>query len=133
MLIDATFNSITHAIIGAAIEVHRTLGPGLLESIYVACLRYELTLRNVRFVAERRVPILYKTMPLDTHYRIDLIVEGIVLVEVKSVASLLPVHDAQTLTYMKLAGCPAGLLMNFNVPKLIEGVKRLVTPEAAHR
>ncbi len=128
MLIDASFNSITHEIIGAAVEVHRTLGPGLLESTYVQCLRFELAARKLRFEVERRVPLVYKTMPLDTTYRVDLIVEELVLVEVKSVANLLSVHDAQVLTYMALTGCPAGLLINFNVAKLTTGVKRLLNP-----
>ena len=130
MLVDAPFNSITHEIIGAAVEVHRTLGPGLLESTYMPCLRFELAARKLRFEAERRVPIVYKTMALDTAYRVDLIVEELVLVEVKSVANLLGVHDAQVLTYMALTGCPAGLLINFNVAKLTTGVKRLINPRA---
>ena len=128
MLADAPFNGLTHEIIAAAIEVHRTLGPGLLESTYMPCLRYELSARQLRFEAERRVPIVYKHVPLDVSYRVDLIVEGLVLVEVKTVATLLSVHEAQALTYMALTGCPAGLLINFNVARLTEGVKRLLNP-----
>jgi GxxExxY protein len=126
MLVDATFNVITHQIIGAAIEVHRILGPGLLESTYMPCLQYELAARKLRFLAERPVPVVYKGMELDTKYRIDLLVEDVVIVEVKSIDSLLTVHQSQVLTYMRLTQCPAGLLINFNVAKLIDGVKRLV-------
>ena len=133
MLIDATFNSITGQIIGAAIEVHRAVGPGLLESTYMPCLQFELAARNLRFVAERAVPIVYKGMTLDTSYRVDLVVEDLVVVEVKSVALLLPVHQAQVLTYMSLTKCPAGLLINFNVAKLIDGVKRLINPAYVKR
>jgi GxxExxY protein len=128
MLIDAPFNAVTAAILSAAIEVHRILGPGLLESTYTPCLYFELTARKLRFVTQRAIPIVYKGMPLGTSYRVDLIVEDLVIVETKSVATLLPVHSAQALTYMKLTDCPAGLLINFNVPKLMDGVKRLVLP-----
>ena len=128
MLADVTFNVITREIIGAGIEVHRAPGPGLLESAYIPCLQYELAARKLRFVTERAVPIVYKEITLDTKYRIDLIVEDAVIVEVKSVEQLLPVHQAQVLTYMRLTGCPAGLLINFNVARLIDGVKRLLNP-----
>ena len=128
MLADVTFNVITREIIGAGIEVHRALGPGLLESAYIPCLQYELAARKLRFVTERAVPIVYKEITLDTKYRIDLIVEDAVIVEVKAVEQLLQVHQAQVLTYMRLTGCPAGLLINFNVAKLIDGVKRLINP-----
>jgi len=128
MLADLPFNAVTHEIISGAIEVHRTLGPGLLESAYMPCLQYELALRKSRFVAERSVAIVYKGMTLDTRYRIDLIVEDIVVVEVKSIDQTLPVHKAQVLTYLQLTGCPAGLLINFNVAKLIDGVTRLLHP-----
>jgi GxxExxY protein len=128
MLADVTFNVITREIIGAGIEVHRALGPGLLESAYIPCLQYELAARRLRFLTERAVPIVYKEITLDTKYRIDLIVEDAVIVEVKSVEQLLPVHQSQVLTYMRLTGCPAGLLINFNVARLIDGVKRLLNP-----
>ena len=129
MLIDPNaFNHITHPTLASAIEVHRTLGAGLLESIYLPCLQYELQARNLRFVTQKAVPVVYKGMPLDTIYRVDLIVEEQVVVEVKAVAALLPVHQSQTLTYMRLARCPLGLLINFNVPKLMDGVKRLIRP-----
>ena len=129
MLVDpASFNPITHKILSAAIEVHRTLGPGLLESIYLYCLHLELASHGLRFVAQRSVPIIYKGTPLEAAYRIDLIVEDLVVVEVKSVAGLAPVHEAQLLTYLQLTGCPAGLLINFNVPRLMDGVRRLINP-----
>ena len=125
------FNDVTGRILAAAIEVHRTLGPGLLESIYTPCLHYELTARKLRFVAQRPIPIAYKGMSMDACYRVDLIVEDLVVVEMKSVAAILPVHQAQLLTYMGLTECPAGLLINFNVPRLMDGVKRLINPRAA--
>ena len=114
MLIDAPFNSITSDIIGAAIEVHRELGPGLLESIYLACLQLELDAVKRRWLGHCAVPVEYKGRPLALSYRVDLIVEQTVLVELKSVERLLPVHDAQALTYMRLFELPAGLLINFN-------------------
>ena len=129
MLVDVPFNSITSEIIGAAIEVHRALGPGLLESTYMPCLQFELASRKLRFAAERAVPIVYKGITLGTKYRVDLVVEDLVIVEVKSVDLLAPVHRAQVLTYMALTGCPAGLLINFNVTKLTDGVKRLITTQ----
>jgi GxxExxY protein len=129
MLIDPNaFNDITGATLAAAIEVHRTLGPGLLESTYLPCLLHELTLRDLRVVTQQPVPIVYKELVLDVIYRVDLIVEGRVVVEVKAVAALLPVHQSQTLTYMRLSRCPIGLLINFNTPKLMDGVKRLIRP-----
>lgn len=129
MAIDpATFNHLTHVIIGSAIAVHRTLGPGLLESTYQQCLQVELASHALRFVVQHAVPIVYKGAALDASYRIDLIVEDLVVVEVKSVAALAPVHQAQLLTYLRLTGCPTGLLINFNVPRLTDGVKRLINP-----
>ena len=125
------FNRLTRRIIGAAIEVHRHLGPGLLESIYQECLNRELALRQLSFVAQRATPVLYKGVRLPASYRLDLIVERVVVVEVKSVASFSAVHHAQTLTYMRIADCPVGLLINFNVPRLIDGVKRLVNAGAS--
>jgi GxxExxY protein len=127
MFVDpSTFNEVTRGILGAAIEVHRTLGPGLLESIYQQCMQFELTSRKLRYVVQRPVPIVYKNVPLDASYRIDLMVEDLVIVEVKSVAALAPVHQLQMLTYLRVTGCPAGLLINFNVPRLMDGVKRLI-------
>ena len=134
MFIDAaTFSPVTRKIIGAAIQVHKALGPGLLESIYQSCLQHELTLRKIKFVSQHPVPIIYRDSNLDARYRIDLIVEDLVVVEVKSVAALLPIHEAQALTYMRLTGCPAGLLINFNVPRLVDGVQRLLNPGRLER
>ena len=128
MLADVPFNRITSEIIGGAIEVHRIVGPGVLESTYLPCLQFELTARKLRFVTQRAVPIVYKGMALDATYRIDLLVEDLVVVELKSLDRRLPVHQAQVLTYMGLTGCPAGLLITFNVAKLLDGVKRLINP-----
>jgi GxxExxY protein len=118
-------NEITKNIIGAAIEVHRTLGPGLLESTYEACLFYELEQMGLYVERQVELPIKYKNVSLETGYRIDLIVENEVIVEFKSVKELLPVHTAQIITYMKISNKSKGLLMNFNVAKLIDGVKRI--------
>jgi GxxExxY protein len=126
VLVDAPFNRVTGDVIASAIEVHRVLGPGLLESTYMPCLQYELSVRRLGFVAEQRLPIIYKGMDLERSYRLDLVVEDLVVVEVKSVAALEPVHDAQVLTYINLSGHPAGLLINFNVPKLVLGVRRFI-------
>ena len=126
MLIDTAFNEVTRNIIGAAIEVHRHLGPGLLESTYLPCLQFELSSRDIRFEMQRSVPIRYKQAALAAAYRIDLIVEDQIVVELKSDDRLLSVHDAQLLTYLRLTNSPAGLLINFNVAKLTDGVKRLV-------
>jgi GxxExxY protein len=128
MLADLPFNTLTSQIISAAIDVHRELGPGLLESTYLPCLQFELGARKLRFVTQRVVPIIYKGVLLDASYRLDLLVEDTVVVEVKSVERLIPVHDAQVLNYLRLVRCPAGLLINFNVPKLVDGVKRLINP-----
>jgi GxxExxY protein len=126
----AAFNDLTGQILAAAIEVHRTLGPGLLESIYSKCLAVELASRGVRFTVARPVPITYKGTRLDLTYRIDLVVEDRVVVEVKAVAAILPVFQAQALTYMRLIECPAGLIINFNAPRLMDGVKRLINARA---
>ena len=120
MLVTAPFNDVTSEIIGAAIEVHRHLGPGLLESAYMPCLEYELTERRLQYARQRPIPVVYKTMKLDATYRIDLLVADQVVVEIKSTDHLLPVHDAQVLTYLHLTGCPAGLLLNFNVRRMTE-------------
>ncbi len=126
----STFNRLTHDILGCAVAVHRHLGPGLLESTYQQCLQFELASQSLRFVAQRALPIVYKGIALDASYRIDLVVEDRVVVEVKSVAMLAPVHQAQVLTYLRLTGCPAGLLINFNVARLMDGVKRLINARA---
>jgi GxxExxY protein len=117
-------NDITEKIIGAAIEVHRRLGPGLLESAYQECLCYELKLINLSFNRETPMPIIYKEIKLDHGYRLDILVENKIVVELKSVDSLLDVHTAQILTYMRLGEYSTGLLINFNVSLLKNGVKR---------
>ena len=117
---------LTAAIIGAAIEVHRHLGPGLLESAYEECLCRELELRRIAFERQKPLPLEYKGARLDCGYRIDLLVEGRVVVEVKAVGAPAPIHEAQVLTYLKLAQAKVGLLINFNVPVLKAGLKRLV-------
>jgi GxxExxY protein len=119
-------NHISYLIIQAAIEVHRILGPGLLESIYRACLIYELRERGLTVVAEQLMPLRYKGLIFDAAYRIDLLVENEVIVELKSIASILDVHEAQVLSYLRLADKPLGLLINFNVPLLVQGVRRIM-------
>jgi GxxExxY protein len=126
----AAFNEVTGQILSGAVEVHRNLGAGLLESTYFPALQFELAARKLRFVTQRTIPIVYKGVPLGTVYRIDLIVEDAAIVEVKSVAALLPVHQSQLLTYMRLANAPVGLLINFNAPRLMDGVKRILNPAA---
>jgi GxxExxY protein len=118
--------SLTGQVIAAAMEVHRALGPGLLESIYQICLVRELQLRKVDFVEQIEVPVSYKGVQLDCGYRIDLVVGNRIVVELKSVQDILPVHEAQLLTYMRLTNLPVGLLINFNVPVLKQGIKRRV-------
>jgi GxxExxY protein len=119
-------NGITQGIIAAAIEVHRHLGPGLLESAYQECLCYELSQMGLSFSREVHLPVTYKGIQLDCSYRIDLLVEDEVVVELKSVEQVLPVHSAQLLTYMKASRKQIGLLINFNVPALKNGIKRMV-------
>ena len=118
-------NEITKTIIGAAIEVHRTLGPGLLESTYEACLFYELDQMGIFVERQVELPVKYKNVRLEIGYRIDLLVENQVIIEVKSVKELLPVHMAQIITYLKISNKSKGLLMNFNEAKLIDGIKRI--------
>jgi GxxExxY protein len=117
---------LTEKIIGAAIEVHRALGPGLLESIYQTCLAHELTLRGLRFEKEKSLPVEYKGVRLESGYRLDFVVENKVVVELKAVDSIHDVHKAQLLTYLKLTGCKVGLLLNFNSAVLKDGIERLV-------
>jgi len=120
----------TQAIIGAAIEVHRDKGPGLIESIYEWCLTKELSLRNLDSVSQKVVKIHYKGFVREEPLRFDVLVNECVLVEAKSVERVLPVHRAQLLSYMKLLDVPLGLLINFNVAKLTDGVSRLILPGA---
>ena len=119
-------NKTTESIIGAAIEVHRHLGPGLLESAYEECLCEELSLRKIPFKRQIALPVTYKSKKLDIGYRIDLLVKDEVVVELKTVESILPIHEAQTLTYMRLGDWQVGLILNFNVTILKNGIKRLV-------
>ena len=118
--------TLTQQIIGAAIEVHRHLGPGLLESAYQTCLAHELTLRGIPFESEVPLPLSYKGSQVECGYRLDLLVDGKVVVELKAVDALLPVHEAQLMTYLRLSGCRVGLLINWHVPVLKDGVKRRV-------
>ena len=119
-------NQLTEEIIGAAIEVHRTLGPGLLESAYETCLSFELAERGLDVERQKPTPVVYKGTRLDAGYRLDLLVEDQVIVEVKAIDQLAPVHQAQLLSYLKLSGCKVGLLINFNVQVLKNGIKRLI-------
>ena len=118
-------NEISGKIIGCAIEVHKALGPGLLESAYEECLFFELQAAGLKVEKQKSLPVVYKDVKLDAGYRIDLLVEDCVVVELKAVEALHDVHTAQVLTYLKLSGCKLGLLLNFNVTKLINGIKRL--------
>jgi GxxExxY protein len=122
----ARLNSITEAIIGGAIQVHRVLGPGLLESAYEACLAFELKKRGLRIEQQKPLPLVYDQVKLDCGYRIDLLVEGVVVVEVKSVDAVAPIHEAQVLSYLKLSGCKVGLLINFSVLQLKDGIRRFI-------
>lgn len=115
---------LTDRIIGSAIEVHRTLGPGLLESVYESCLAYELENADLRVQRQLSLPVQYKDKRLDVGFRLDLVVEGRVIVELKAIDELQPVHEAQLLTYLRLTGIPVGLLMNFNVRRLRDGIVR---------
>ncbi len=119
-------DEVTEKIIGGCIGIHRELGPGLLESAYEECLCHEMHLAGLRFERQRPLPVSYKGIKLDCGYRLDLVVEDVVIVELKTVERLLPVHEAQLLTYLKLTKCQVGLLINFNVPVLRHGIKRLV-------
>jgi GxxExxY protein len=117
---------LTGRIIECAIEVHRALGPGLLESAYEECLCYELSLCQLQYVRQVPLPVIYKGIHLDCGYRLDVVVEERVVLELKTVEQLHPIHDAQLLTYLKLSGKRTGLLLNFNVPVLRDGIKRIV-------
>ncbi len=119
-------NDITEEIIGAAIAVHRELGPGLLESAYEACLAYEIARRRFAVERQKELPVIYRNVKLDCGYRIDLLVENKVIVEIKAVDKLAPIHTAQLLSYLKLSGCNIGLLINFNVKVLKDGIRRLI-------
>jgi len=120
------FDALSNRVIGCAIEVHRHLGPGLLESAYMQCLAHEFTVNGIKFEIEKPLSVEYKGIRLDCGYRIDLLVENELIVELKAVEETLGIHEAQLLTYMKLAGIPVGLLINFNVERLKDGLKRFV-------
>lgn len=121
-----TENEITERVIGCAIEVHRALGPGLLENAYQECLLYELADSGLIVEKQRALPLVYKEVRLDAGYRLDLIVENKVIIEVKSIEAINDIHIAQLLTYLKVSGCKVGLLVNFNVLKLTDGLKIMV-------
>ena len=119
-------NDITGQVIGAAIEVHKTIGPGLLENIYEECICVELSNRGSHFERQKKIEIEYKGIKLESKYRIDILVNNLIVVELNSCDALLPIHEAQLLTYLKLTELKVGLLINFNVPVLKDGIKRLV-------
>lgn len=121
-----SINDLTYELNGAAIEVHRELGPGLLESSYEAAFAHELTLRRIPFVRQKPINIIYKGLQIECGYRIDILADDRVVVELKSVEAILPIHEAQLLTYLKLSGCRVGLLMNFNSLIMRDGIRRLV-------
>jgi GxxExxY protein len=122
---NTAINQLTEQIIGAAIEVYREVGPGLLESAYQRALSHELTLRGLKFEEQKLCPIKYKDLVIDDAYRLDFLVGGLVVVELKAVDSLTDVHEAQVLTYLKFTGCHLGLLLNFNSTTLVKGLRRL--------
>jgi GxxExxY protein len=119
-------SKLTEQIIGGGIEVHRELGPGLLESAYEACLAYELADRGLSVERQKALPVTYKGVKLHCGYRIDLLVAGQVVIELKAVEALEPIHEAQVLSYLKLSGCKVGLLINFHVGMLKDGIRRIV-------
>jgi GxxExxY protein len=120
------FSSLSQQVIGCAIEVHRVLGPGLLESTYEQCLARELSLNNIEFVTQHPLPVEYKGVRIDCGYRVDVLVANEIILELKSVQELMPIHEAQLLTYMRLAGMKQGFLINFNVRRLKDGLKSFV-------
>jgi GxxExxY protein len=123
---DLVHGEITEKVLGAAIEVHKHLGPGLLESTYEACLCHELGLRGLSFERQVHLPLEYKGLRVNAAFRLDLVVEGKIIIELKSQEGILPVHEAQLMTYLKLTGVRVGLLLNFNVPVLKDGIVRRV-------
>lgn len=128
----ARYDQLTEGIISCGITVHTATGAGLLESIYTPCLVLELRTQGFRVETERPVPFAYRGVPI-AQFKVDIIVEDLVVIEVKSVKALEPVHQAQIITYLKLTGCPVGLLMNFNAPLLTNGVRRVVRPDLYER
>jgi GxxExxY protein len=120
------FDELSNKVIGCAIEVHKRLGPGLLESAYERCLSFELLSANIRHTIQKELPIDYKTIKLDCGYRIDMLIENDIIIELKSVDRVMPIHEAQLLTYMKLSGIKIGLMINFNVCRLKDSITRYV-------
>jgi GxxExxY protein len=125
-------NTLTRSIIGCGIKVHRALGPGLLESAYTPCLAFELVERGFTVELKKPVPLVYRGKRFDACYWLDMMVNGLVIVELKSVEALAPIHKAQLLTYLRLTDCPVGLLLNFNVEVLKDGIQRVINPEASN-
>jgi GxxExxY protein len=123
------YTDLTHKIIGAAIEVHRQLGPGLLESAYEECLARELSIRNLSFERQKPIPVVYKGVKLECGYRIDLLVEHRIVLELKAIDQITPIHDAVVLTYLKLSRITVGLLINFHVSILKDGIRRYIWKE----
>lgn len=121
-------NEVSGIVVDAAIAVHRELGPGLLESAYEACLLFELHSRGLEALRQLELPIVYRGITIEVGYRLDILVDNQIIVEVKAVDELAPIHTAQVISYLKLSGKPPGLLMNFNVTKLKDGLKRLANP-----
>jgi GxxExxY protein len=117
---------LSYAIIGAAIEIHRSLGPGLLEAVYEECLAREFTLRTIPFERQKPIPLVYKDLKLECGYRLDFLVMSRIVVEIKSIEAIAPIHETVMLTYLRLSGSSLGLLINFNVPILKDGIKRYV-------
>jgi GxxExxY protein len=127
MITKSFLNDLSYKTIGCAIEVHKQLGPGLLESVYLECMKKELFLRGMNFISQLLVPINYKGLLIDADYRLDLLIENSIVVELKAMEGLLPVHEAQLLTYMKLLQKPKGVLINFNCTNIVkEGSKQMV-------
>lgn len=120
-----SLNELSGKVIGLCIEIHRELGPGLLESAYEECLGYELSKAGLSLERQKALPVVYKEVTLDCGYRLDFVINGLLILELKAVLELLPIHEAQLMTYLKLAKVPLGLLVNFNVPLLKDGVKRV--------
>ena len=120
------FDELSKKVIGCALEVHKALGPGLMESVYEKCLSFELTKAGLKYEIQRALPVHYKGIKIDCGYRIDILVEDKLIVELKSVDKVMPINKSQILTYMKLAGVSTGLLLNFNVTKLKDGIQRFV-------
>lgn len=121
-----TENEIATRVIGSAIQVHKNLGPGLLESAYEECLFYEIGKTGLNVIKQKGLPLVYEEIKLEVGYRIDILVENKLIIEVKAVETLNDLHLAQVLTYLKLSNCKLGLLMNFNVARMVEGIKRVV-------